>query len=213
MIYYGYPCTHYFAVLIHKEEDLIEGVRLVLQQRWKLSPRASSSFPLEKKSFFKMQIFQTPQQKGWKKKVDKINQNQNKQQNQLSTQSQSSKKSNGNFVNSIFNIKLGQVQNNRPSPPKKPMNSDSIYAQENREEFKIKYPNLKHSDISKELAKAFKNLDSNEKSRYELKAKRLSEEYIKEKEKYEEKYGKVEKKGLFLKLKKIQQIKGKDDLY
>jgi len=93
------------------------------------------------------------------------------------------------------------------------MNSYFIYAQENREEFKIKHPNLKHSHTSKELAKAFKNLDSNEKSRYELKAKRLSEEYIKEKEKYEEKYGKVEKKGLFLKLKKIQQIKGKDDLY
>ena len=71
------------------------------------------------------------------------------------------------------------------------MNCYFIFANEKRAELKMNFPLLKGNEISKELAKSFKNLSKEEKARYEGKAKRLLEEYIKEKAFYEERYGKM----------------------
>ncbi len=68
---------------------------------------------------------------------------------------------------------------NKPTPPKKPLSSYFIFAQEIREDEKKKNPNLAPKDLTIGIAEKYRNLGDKEKKMYEEKAKALREQYEK----------------------------------
>jgi len=82
----------------------------------------------------------------------------------------------------------------KPSAPKKPQGAYFIFMNEKREEFKKKFPDLSQQDLIKQIAKAYKELNVDEKKQYEVKAHQQKEEYEKQKGEYVDKYGEIPKK-------------------
>ena len=98
---------------------------------------------------------------------------------------------------SVFNIE--------PAPPKKPLSAFFLYRQEVYGEVKAKHPNARITQLTKIISEMWGKVSGETKDRLEEQYKKNKEIAAKEKEEYEQKYGKIERK----KKKKIK--KGKKD--
>ena len=185
MTYFGFPCSHIICVLLKTESKVSLKLNSLILSRWKIGKKTKPAFPLEKSHFLKMEFFHTPQPKG-KKKVTKTKKSSTLSQNQVNNNSK---------VNISQIESLAQSQPSIESvAPKKPMTAYFLYAQELRPEYKNKFPSKTYAEISKEIAKAYKVLNEEEKNVYEEKAQALKTKYDEDMKNYTEKFGKIEKK-------------------
>jgi structure-specific recognition protein 1 len=74
--------------------------------------------------------------------------------------------------------KKSSKKDSDPNKPKKPMTAYFLWAQENRDRVKEKYPDLKITDVAKKLGEMWKEVS--DKSKWEKEASRLAEAYKKD---------------------------------
>ena len=94
----------------------------------------------------------------------------------------------------------------QPAPPKKALSAFFLYRQEVYEKVKAEHPQAKITELTKIISEMWSNADAEVKTRLEEQYKKNKEIAAKEKEEYEKKYGKIERK----KKKKIKKGKKND---
>ena len=72
-----------------------------------------------------------------------------------------------------------------PNRPKKPMTAFLLYSGANREAIKKEHPDMKVTEISKQLGKQWRGMNDRQKSSFVKEAKKLKKKYDKEKAKYD----------------------------
>ncbi|KAL6047482.1 Non-histone chromosomal protein 6 [Balamuthia mandrillaris] len=78
-------------------------------------------------------------------------------------------------------------QQKDPNRPKRCLSAYTIYVTDNRARLKQEHPDLSFGDLSRELARQWKELDPTEKAQYEAKASKDKERYASEMEAYKQK--------------------------
>jgi len=100
----------------------------------------------------------------------------------------------------------------KPLPPKRPLSAFFLYKEDHFAQTKKDNPDAKVTDITKIIAKNWREVDATEKSKYEKKNLEAKSNYEREMKEYEEKHGKVEKKKRKSKGSKAKKgKKGSDD--
>merc|ERR1719350_1443550 len=89
-----------------------------------------------------------------------------------------------------------------PDPPKRALNAYMLYSIERRPALKILHPDMKPQLLMTTMGKEWKSMNSTFKKTWETAAVKAKEEYSKELAKYENQYGKIEKKKRTIKVDK-----------
>jgi len=160
--YYGFSCSHIFAVLIYQKENILDILPKLIYDRWKITPQNFSAPSLQEVGFLQRKFFITPSKKkvikskALEKKSKKVVQKSKLEGTELE------------LIEIVESKELFSVQ----TPPKG-KNPFMTYMNEKKGEFKEKFPNLRWTQLISKIAETYKTLSSDERNEYKIKAEEL----------------------------------------